>query len=49
MSRNKLYKYRMELCLNKEQKLIVDELAKKFKKRKNEIVRQAILEMWEKV
>ena len=49
MSRNQLYRNRIELCLNDEQKKIVKELAKKYKKRMNEIIRQAIDEMWEKV
>jgi hypothetical protein len=49
MSRNQLYRNRLELCLNDEQKKIVKELAKKYKKRMNEVIRQAIDEMWEKV
>ena len=49
MSRNKLFERRIELCLTPEQFEIVKELAKKNQKTMNEIVRQAILEMWEKV
>jgi hypothetical protein len=49
MSRNKLYSERIELCLTKEQKKIVIELAKKRKKRMNEVIREAIEHEWEEV
>jgi HD superfamily phosphodiesterase len=49
MSRNQLYRHRVELCLNDDQKKIVEALAKKMKKRMNEVIRQAICEMWEKI
>lgn len=49
MSRNKLYETRFELCITKDQKKIVKELAKKHNKTMNEVVRQAIMEMWERV
>lgn len=49
MSRNKFYSERIELCLTREQKKIVIELAKKNKMRINEVLRKAILEMWEGV
>jgi hypothetical protein len=47
VSRNKLYNKRMELCLTPEQHKIVKELAKKNNRRMNEIVREAIMRMWE--
>lgn len=49
MSRNKLFSKRMEVCLTPEQHKIVKDLAKKSNKRKNEIIREAIMKMWEKV
>ncbi len=49
MSRNKFYSERIELCLTVDQKKIVVNLAKKHRKRMNEVIRQAIEEMWEKV
>jgi len=49
MSRNELYSKRVELCLTPEQHKIVKELAKKSNKRMNEIIREAIMNMWEKI
>ena len=49
MSRNKLFSKRMELCLTVEQHKIVKELAKKAQMTANEVVRCAIMELWEKV
>ena len=53
MSRNKLYRNRVEVCLNDDQWDIVKELQKdkkgKISKTANEVIRQAIDEMWEKV
>ena len=49
MSRNKLFSKRMELCLTPEQYKIVKELSKKSNKRMNDIIREAIMNMWEKV
>lgn len=49
MSRNKLYESRIEICLTPDQKKILEKLAKKYNKTMNEIVRQAICEMWETV
>lgn len=49
MSRKELYSKRLELCLTPLQHRIVQELAKKSNKRMNEIIRQAIMQMWEKV
>jgi len=49
MSRNKLYKRRMELCLTPDQHKIVKELAKKSQQTMNEVVREAIMKVWEKV
>lgn len=47
--RDKLFTEKFELCLTKEQKKIVKELAKRNKTRMNDVIRQAIMEMWEKI
>lgn len=49
MSRSKLYSKRLEICLTPAQHKIVTELARINGKRINEVIRQAINEMWEKV
>lgn len=49
MSRSTLYTARLELCLTPGQLKQVKELARINNKRMNEIIRQAINEMWEKV
>ncbi len=49
MSRNKLYECRLEVCFTPDQKKIIEKLAKKYSKTMNEIIRQAIIEMWEKL
>lgn len=49
MSRNKFYSERIELCLTKEQKKIVQQLSKKYRKTMNEVIREAIEDMWEGV
>lgn len=49
MSRNKLYKVRMDICITPEQRKLVKEMAKKYNKTMNEIIREAIVQKWEKV
>ena len=53
MSRNKLYRNRVEVCLNDDQWDIVKELQKdkkgKISKTANEVIRMCITEYWENI
>ena len=47
--RNKLYTERIEICLRKEHKKILVNLCKKYNKTMNEVIREALMELWEDV
>lgn len=47
--RDKLYIKRFEVCLTPDEKMILKKLSKKYGRTMNEIIRQALSDMWEKV
>lgn len=49
MNHSPIYTERIEIKVSKDMKKIIEKLAKQYNTTMNEIVRQAISEMWEKI
>lgn len=47
MSRNKLYSERIELCVTKEQRIMIEKMSKMLGRRMNEVIREAVERLWE--